>query len=147
MDSRSNIENRNRGMQLEKEISTIFEDLGWNVDRHYILKNNQGMLGNWYPDIALLDGEQLVGIVEIKAYSNTNRGYLSKMLNHVRFEALGVLAAYEATFFMLFINKNAYLFTNNGFYQMDIMYRVVILACSARSCCVSPPACLASFIA
>ena len=32
-------------------------------------------------------------------------------------------------------------------FSMDIMYRVVILACSARSCCVSPPACLASFIA
>ena len=93
MESSNIIENRNRGVQLENEIGKIFEELGWNVNNHYVLQKNQGLLGNWYPDIALLDGEKLIGIIEIKAYSNNNRNYLTKMLHHVRFEALGVLAA------------------------------------------------------
>ena len=94
---------------LEDRVAMLFESEGWNVTRQYRHSGDPSITA----DIALMDGEQLIGIVETKRYDSNSSEAIAQL----------ALAANEwrkqgARLFILFIGDKMYRYESDGVYRI-----------------------------
>lgn len=97
-------------LKFVQKVYEIFLDAGWNVKKEWI--SNPGMV-----DFALFDlDNNLVGAVETKRYtSRTN----PQNIKREKDRASKMILNGEILFYILFVNENAYIYTERGFIKLN----------------------------
>ena len=98
---------------LEKKIAGVFTDLGWDVGQETVFRGS-GNKG-WVFDITLYTEGKMVGAVETKLYTHTDKTTLDRISARIG----RIVEETGLVFYMLFIGDKSYVYTKMGFHPVE----------------------------